>query len=112
MSKPLNMQILEQARAKVANPKTWRKRHTARMENGRPAAGRHDLVHAVKFCGFGAIYKTAYDHLGDIDLASAKTYELERMMLRGAGIAAINDGKNGRKNVLALFDEHLAKMKT
>lgn len=112
MSRDINREILELARARVANRETWCKGHSARMPSGRVAAGRDELAKAVKFCGFGALYRSAYDLLGDVDKARKKAWEIELQMLRGGGIAAINDGKDGRRRVLALFDTHLEKMRS
>jgi hypothetical protein len=62
MAATLQLQVLGNARALIADPANWTSHTPARAADGRPAAwyGRH----AVQWCALGAIYRAAYDLIG------------------------------------------------
>lgn len=102
MSKPIKVQIVERARALIADEQNWCCGHIA--QDGSGFAVSPTLKSAVKRCGLGALIAAAYQLTDDFDAA----YELGHKALRPrygpATLTYVND-ERGHAAVLALFDE-------
>src|ERR1700694_5123421 len=105
MTTTLQNQVLINARALIADRAHWTTGTLAR------AAAGHEVQwydhSATKWCAMGAIYRAAYDLVGDAKEATRMGNEVARRVypprwLRG-GLATINDGL-GHAAVLAVFD--------
>jgi len=105
LSKPLKIQIVELARALIADEQHWCCRHLA--EDGNGVSVSPTSISAVKRCGLGAVIAAAYQLTHDFDAA----HELGRQALRPrysvATVIYANDTR-GHDAVLALFDEVIA----
>ena len=69
MSKSLNRQVIEGARALVGKRATWTRYTLALTGNNRECDPTH--AKAVRFCAFGALMRSAYDLTGDPAQAQA-----------------------------------------
>jgi hypothetical protein len=101
LSRPLKIQIVETARALIADEQHWCRRHLAQDVNGisvSPTSAK-----AVKRCGLGALIAAAYELTHDFDAA----HQLGHEALRPATVIYVNDIR-GHAAVLALFDEVIA----
>jgi hypothetical protein len=105
LSRPLKFQIVERARALIADEQHWCRRHLAQDASGvsvSPTSAR-----AAKRCGLGALIMAAYqitnDHRGAYDLA----IKAMRPLHGSATLVNVNDVR-GHAAVLALFDEAIA----
>ena len=67
MSGPLKVQIVERARALIADEQHWCRGHLAQDENG--VAVFPTSANAVKRCGLGAVIAAAYEFTHDFDAA-------------------------------------------
>ncbi len=107
MSRPLKLQIVEQAHALVADEAHWCRGELARDMNGVGVCPTSDR--AIKRCGLGALIMAAYqitnDHRGANDLA----IQALRPLHGSATLVHVNDMR-GHAAVLALFDEVIAAM--
>jgi hypothetical protein len=105
MSRPLKLQIVEQARALIADESHWCRGELARDMNGMGACPTSDR--AMKRCGLGALIMAAYqitnDHRGAHDLA----IQALRPLYGSATLVHVNDMR-GHAAVIALFDEVIA----
>ena len=104
MSRPLKVQIVERARALIADEQHWCRRHLAEV-NGvtvSPTSGS-----AVKRCGLGALIAAAYQLTHDLDEAYKLGHEALRPRYGPATVIHVNDVR-GHAAVLALFDEVIA----
>jgi hypothetical protein len=105
LSRPLKKQIVERARALIADESHWCRCELARDAKGMGVCPMSD--EAVKRCGLGALIAAAYDitgnHLAAHDLAIRATQPL----CGTATLVRINDIR-GHAAVLALFDEVIA----
>ena len=109
MTTTVQKQVLINARALIADPAHWTRRTIARTANGRKVEW-HDQS-ATKWCAMGAMYRAAYDLVGDQKQAVRIGNDLAnsirpRRWLRG-GLPLINDVR-GHTVVLAVFDKTLA----
>ena len=105
MSKPLKIQIVEGARALIADEQNWCRRNLANDVNGAliyPTSER-----AVKWCGLGAVIAAAYQLTHDFDTANRLGHEALRPRYGAATVIYVND-TIGHAAVLALFDEVIA----
>ena len=105
MSKPFKIQIVERARALIADEQHWCRRHLALDLNDvvvSPTSAR-----AVKRCGLGALIAAAYQLTNDFDAAHQLGHEALGPRYRAATLMQIND-ISGHAAVLALFDEIIA----
>ena len=101
MSRPLKLQIVEQARALIADGQHWCRGQLAEDATG--AAVFPISANAVKRCGLGAVIAAAYQLTQDYDAAN----ELAHNARPHYGITTlvhVNDLR-GHAAVLALFDE-------
>ena len=104
MSRPLKVQIVERARALIADEQHWCRRHLAEV-NGvtvSPTSGN-----AVKRCDLGALIAAAYQLTHDLDEAYKLGHEALRPRYGPATVIHVNDVR-GHAAVLALFDEVIA----
>ncbi len=67
MSRPLKLQIVEQARALIADESHWCRGHLAQDVSG--VAVSPTSANAVKRCGLGAVIAAAYQLTHDFDAA-------------------------------------------
>ena len=105
MSKPLKIQIVERARALIADEHHWCRCHLAEDVNGVSVSSTS--ASAVKRCGLGAAIAAAYQLTHDLDLADRLGYEALRPRYGPATVIHVNDVR-GHAAVLALFDEVIA----
>ena len=105
MSKPLKLQIVEQARTLIADESHWCRRHLAQDVNG--IAVSPTSASAVKRCGLGAVIAAAYQITHDFDAAHQLGHEALRPRYGAATLIHVNDVR-GHAAVLALFDEVIA----
>ena len=108
MTTTVQKQVLINARALIADPAHWTRGTIARTANGRKVEW-HDQS-ATKWCAMGAMYRAAYDLVGDQKQAVRIGNDLAnsirpRRWLHG-GLPLINDVR-GHTVVLAVFDKAL-----
>jgi hypothetical protein len=105
MARPLQLQIVERARALIADESHWCRGELARDANGMGVCPMSDR--AAKRCGLGALIMAAYqitnDRRGAHDLAILAL----RPLHGSATLVHVNDMR-GHAAVLALFDEVIA----
>ena len=99
MSKPLKIQIVERARALIADEEHWCRNELARDARGMDVCPLSD--NAVKRCGLGAVIAAAYQ--------LAHQLGLEALRPRSGAVTLIHVNETrGHAAVLALFDEVIA----
>ena len=102
MSRPLKLQIVEQARALIADESHWCRGDLARDAEGVgvcPMSGT-----ATKRCGLGALIMAAYQITNDHRKAHDLAIKAMRPLYGSATLLNVNDVR-GHTAVLALFDE-------
>ena len=104
MSRPLKVQIVERARALIADEQHWCRRHLAEV-NGVTVSPTS--ASAVKRCGLGALIAAAYQLTHDLDEAYKLGHDALRPRYGPATVIHVNDVR-GHAAVLALFDEVIA----
>jgi hypothetical protein len=108
MTTTVQKQVLINARALIADPAHWTRGTLACTANGRKVEW-HDQS-ATKWCAMGAIYRAAYDLVGNQEEAVRIGDELANSIpprrWLGGTLAAINDAR-GHAAVLAVFDKAL-----
>ena len=101
MSKPINLQIVERARAFIED-----KRHWCPGDLGRDAFGNSvspiDSC-AEQRCALGALVAAAFEFTGDSHLAYHLATTSMRPLVGATSLAHIND-EEGHAAVVALFD--------
>ena len=105
MSKPLKIQIVELARALIADEQHWCLHHLALDKNGivvGPMSPR-----AVRWCALGAAIAAAYQLTHDFDTAHKLGHEALAPIGGPIPVMHINDTR-GHSAALALFDEVIA----
>ena len=108
MTTTVQKQVLINARALIADPAQWTRGTLACTANGRTVEWHAQS--ATKWCAMGAIYRAAYDLVGDpkeamrIGNKVAKSIRPNRW-IRG-GLPVINDVR-GHAAMLAVFDKAL-----
>jgi hypothetical protein len=105
LSKPLKIQIVEGARALIADEQHWCRRNLG--EDGNGISVSPTSASAVKWCGLGAVIVAAYQLTHDFDAADQLGHEALSPRYRAATLMQIND-ISGHAAVLALFDEVIA----
>ena len=105
MSRPLKLQIVEQARTLIADESHWCRHHLSQDVNG--VAVSPTSASAVKRCGLGAVIAAAYQITHDFDAAYQLGHEALRPRYGAATLIHVNDVR-GHAAVLALFDELIA----
>jgi hypothetical protein len=107
MAKPLQLQIIETARALIADERQWCPRHLALDERGVGVLPTSNS--AVKRCALGAVIAAAFRLTRDYDAARHLALNALRPHYSTATLLHVNDMR-GHKAVLALFDEIIAGM--
>ena len=105
MSGPLKVQIVERARALIADEQHWCRGHLAEDENG--VAVFPTSANAVKRCGLGAVIAAAYELTHDFDAAHYLGHSALRPHYGHSTLIYVNDAR-GHAAALALFDEVIA----
>jgi hypothetical protein len=105
LSKPLKLQIVEQARGLVADQSRWCRGELARDANGVGVCPTSDS--ATKRCGLGALIMAAYQITNDRRQAHDLAIKAMRPLHGSATLVNVNDVR-GHAAVLALFDEVIA----
>src|SRR6266545_7917842 len=102
MSRPLKLQIVEQAHALVADESHWCRGELARDMNGVGVCPTSDS--ATKRCGLGALIMAAYQITNDHRAANDLAIQALRPLYGSATLVHVNDMR-GHVAMLALFDE-------
>ena len=105
MSRPLKIQIVERARALIADESQWCRCELARDAKGMGVCPMSD--EAVKRCGLGALIAAAYDLTGDHLAAHDLAIRATQPLCGTATLVRVNDIR-GHAAVLALCDEVIA----
>ena len=109
MTTTVQKQVLINARALIADPAHWTSCTLARTADD-DVVDWYDRS-ATKWCAEGAIYRAAYDLVGDRKEATRIGNEVANSILPRRWLSRtlpnINDGR-GHAAVLAVFDEALA----
>lgn len=116
MAKPIFTQIIERARAYVADRSHWTRYTLALTRNNRDCEPTD--AKAVRFCAYGALVRAGFDLTGDLHQARQLAGQAAMWMTGRASqeeayetIYTLNDGtpKSSREAVLRLFDASLAR---
>ena len=102
---PEERQIIATARSLIADPRCWTQDVYARDEDGNSVPANHD--DACRWCGLGAIIKSASDLGAPVGAGAGATNVLSRIAAAST-VVNIND-LQGHTAVLALFDKALAQ---
>ena len=105
MARPIQIQILERARALIADEQHWCRGELARDINDEEVCPT--AASAVKRCGLGAVIAAAYQLTRDLDAARDLALKALRPHYGTATLVQVNDMR-GHAAVLALFDEVIA----
>jgi phage terminase large subunit GpA-like protein len=105
MARPLQIQIVEMARALIEDRDHWCRNHIALDANG-VSVFPTDPV-AVKRCALGALIAAAYELTHDHDAADHLAYQALRPHCGTSTLIYIND-TTGFAGVLELFDTVIA----
>jgi hypothetical protein len=105
MARPLKLQIVERARALIAEEQHWCRRHLALDASG--VGVFPTSAAAVKRCALGAVIAAAYQLTNDFDAAHYLGHEALRPRYGPNTLIYVNDAR-GHAAVLALFDEVIA----
>jgi hypothetical protein len=105
MARPLQIQIVERARALIEEKDRWCRGHIALDANGVSVFPTHPS--AVKRCALGALIAAAYELTHDHDVADKLAYDAVRPHYGTPVIIHIND-MSGHTAVLELFDNVIA----
>ena len=105
MSRPLKVQIVERARALIADESRWCRCELARDANGVGVCPMSDS--AVKRCGLAALIAASYEITGEHHAAYDLAIKAMRPLHGTATLVKVNDIR-GHTAVLALFDEVMA----
>jgi hypothetical protein len=105
MAKPLNVQILERARALIANERHWCPGTFARDGRGFPVNPMDNS--AEQRCALGALVAAAHELTADPDLAHQLAASAMRPVVGATSLTHINDTE-GHAAVLELLDRAIA----
>ena len=108
MSTTVKKQVLINARALIADPNHWTRSFFACTEAGQPVSWYASS--AAKWCAMGAIYRGAYELVGDRDEAArigTKVAKSISPLWLCSGLMMMNDAR-GHAAILARFDKALA----
>jgi hypothetical protein len=105
LSRPLKIQIVERARALIADEEHWCRRHFGEDANGFPVSPTS--ASAIKWCALGAVIAAAYQITHNPDAAYRLGYQALRPRYGSATLIHVNDVR-GHSEVLSLFDEVIA----
>jgi hypothetical protein len=105
LSRPLKLQIVEQARALIADESHWCRGELARDVNGMGVCPTS--ASAAKRCGLGALIAAAYQLTNDYRGAHDLAIKAMRPLHGSATLVNANDVR-GHAAAIALFDEVIA----
>jgi len=105
LSKPLKIQIVERARALIADEQHWCRGELARDARGMGVCPMSES--ALKRCGLGALIMAAYQITNDRRRAHDLAIKAMRPLHGSATLVNVNDVR-GHAAVLELFDEVIA----
>jgi len=105
MSKPIHVQIIQAARALVADENNWCCHQMAFDAYGVPVCATDGQ--ASKLCAYGALIAAAHKMTGDGSRAQYLTRLAARHFGRSDALIRVNDTQ-GHAAVLALFDEAIS----
>ena len=105
MARPLQIQVVERARALIADEHHWCRGDLARDINGEEVSPT--AASAVKRCGLGAVIAAAHELAHDSDAAYDLAFKALRPQCGTATLVRVNDMR-GHAAVLSLFDEVIA----
>jgi hypothetical protein len=105
MSRPLKLQIVEQARALIADESHWCRGELARDMNGVGVCPTSDS--AMRRCGLGALIMAPYQITNDRRGAHELAIKAMRPLHGSATLVNVNDVR-GHAAVIALFEEVIA----
>jgi hypothetical protein len=105
MSRPLKHQIVERARALIADQQRWCRNELARDINGCSVDPTDQR--AVRHCGLGALIAAAYQITNDHRQAHDLAIGALRPLHGSTTLAMVNDTR-GHSAVLTLLDEVLS----
>jgi hypothetical protein len=107
VSKLLNVEIIEAARALIANENHWCRRQMAFDLDGGAVCATDNS--AFKWCGYGALIAAAHHMNNDCSRVHELAVNAASCFGGSSALIAVND-TNGHAAVLALFDEAMARM--
>ena len=105
MLRSFKLQIVERARALIADEQHWCRGHLAQDVSG--VAVSPSSANAVKRCGLGAMIAAAYQLTHDFDASHDLGHNALRPRYSAATVIYVNDTR-GHAALLALFDEVIA----
>ena len=105
MARPLQIQIVERARALIADKQHWCRGELARDVSGKGVCPTS--ASAVRRCALGAVIAAAYELMHDLDAAHDFAFKALRPQYGTATPVRVNDMR-GHAAVLALFDTVIA----
>jgi hypothetical protein len=105
MARSLKLQIVERARALIADEQHWCRGELARAMNGDEVCPT--AASAVKRCALGAVIAAAYELTHDFDAAHDFAFKAMLPRYGSATLIRVNDMR-GHAAVLALIDEVIA----
>ena len=105
MARPLQIQIVEMARALIEDRDHWCRNHIALDAHGVSVFPTNPV--AVKRCALGALIAAAYELTHDHDAADKLAYDALRPHCSSSTLIHINDMR-GHAAALALFDGVIA----
>ena len=101
MARSLKLQIVERARALIADESHWCRSELGRDVNGVGVCPTSDM--AIKRCGLGALIMAAYQVTNDRRQAHDLAIKAMRPLHGSATLMHVNDSR-GHAAVLALYD--------
>ena len=107
MSRPLNTQVIERARALIAEEQNWCRGQLARDARGNPVCPTD--ARAKTRCALGAFIAAAYEIANDYMLADDLAIGAVRLFADTATLVNVNDVR-GHAAVLMLLDEAMAAL--
>ena len=105
MARPLQIQIVERARALIADKQHWCRGELARDVSGEGVCPTS--ASAVKRCALGAVIAAAHELTHDLDSANDFAFKALRPRYGTTTLVRVNDMR-GHAAVLALFDTVIA----
>jgi hypothetical protein len=105
MAKPIRVQILERARALIAEERHWCSGDLARDAGGFPISPLDSK--AKRRCALGALVAAAHEFTGNPDLAHYLATTAMRPLVGATSLTHVNDSE-GHAAVLDLFDLAIA----
>ena len=105
MARTIQIQIVERARALIADERHWCRGHLAQSASGLSVSPIS--ASAVKRCALGAVITAAYQLTRNFNVAYDLAHKVLRPHYGTATLVHVNDMR-GHAAVLALFDEVIA----